>query len=948
MPTATCRCPPGRIPSARAAYRANMRHHFIALLGLLILACGSPAKPVPTVEEDLSESDAQDAGPIFGTDATKGDSGGDAPITGKTGVWLDFAVDDSANQTFAGGDIRWTGSFAWTGTSNSIAYASSWLPKDGPYPALWDDGPIAKGGHEQDDGVAGDHILTTKVWFDTAAGDTTFEYGALNEKDNWMWIGPNGTLLVKKGQTGTVHVPGLVLKKFGLADIKITLDLKALNATFATWATGERQFFVKGTMNQWTAVQLLDDGEKGDEKAGDGVLTYVQSQRLIKHVGLVPAGEEVQFIFVSTQNDEDPIDGQEYKAATEAYKDGVQAWTAGSAGGAWQTAAVILSKDSKGKFLNTAILVPMGQIVECTPACAANQTCTAGQCVDNPPPACTPACAVDETCKDGQCIKNPPPTCQPGCLAGETCTAGSCVKNPAALTVLQVDPSKGWTTGGQQVSVAGSGFAAGATVSLGGAAAKVVSVAADGTTLLCTTPVHESGLVDVVVTNPDSKTATLSGGFYFQVVPAIGVSLAGGAVLAGNDKDAIPVSIVVKIAGITEDVGAVAGLKVELGHGPAGTDPVTDAASWQFAVAAFVSENAVKGEETYAAQLPVLAVGKYALAARATWQGQTGTSPPAALTITVKSTVPTLTGASPAFVAAKGGKLTLLGDNLTAAASVKFVGGNGKTVDAKSVVLAAGQGLLVETPPLPPLPAQVLVKPVGGTELKLAGGLDVVPIDTPIMDGTVDGSVVGDWNAYSLAALQSLPSDWDNNGINGLYVAYDATNLYLGVQGACEATNAIVAYLDVDYGAGTGVQNPVDLKDNAGAVDDAIAGVLKSLDVKIGLDFAFASIGMVGFEGVDLIKSTAAGWRNLAVAGDFGWLPAAVKTSAGAVETAIPLATLYPNGVPAVGVTLKYVILIGNANGSAVSNQFLPGQDAPPDATTISTWGTLRVHPVAP
>jgi hypothetical protein len=181
-----------------------------------------------------------------------------------------------------------------------------------------------------------------------------------------------------------------------------------------------------------------------------------------------------------------------------------------------------------------------------------------------------------------------------------------------------------------------------------------------------------------------------------------------------------------------------------------------------------------------------------------------------------------------------------------------------------------------------------------------------------------------------------------------LYVAYDATNLYLGVQGACEATNAIVAYLDVDYGAATGVQNPLDLKDNAGAVDDAIAGVLKSADAKIGLDFAFASIGMGGFEGVDLIKSTAAGWRNLAVAGDFGWLPAAVKTSAGAVETAIPLATLYPNGVPAAGVTLKYVIALGNANGAAVSNQFLPSQDAPPDATTVSTWGTLRVYPVAP
>ena len=71
-------------------------------------------------------------------------------------VKLVFAVDDSANQTYTDGQMRWTGSFAWDETSNFIAFASSWLPTDGPYPALYDDGPISEGGHEAEGAVAGD------------------------------------------------------------------------------------------------------------------------------------------------------------------------------------------------------------------------------------------------------------------------------------------------------------------------------------------------------------------------------------------------------------------------------------------------------------------------------------------------------------------------------------------------------------------------------------------------------------------------------------------------------------------------------------------------------------------------------------------------------------------------------------------------------------------------
>jgi hypothetical protein len=918
------------------------------LLSLLVVpvACGTPASGGKTqVADSTVVSDAADSGPLFGKDATPTtDSGGDTTPAGK-GVWLTFAVDDSANQTFGNADIKWTGSFKWDAKTNSIEPATSWLPTDGPYPVLYDDGPFASGGHEQDDGVAGDHILTTKVLF-TPSADTTLEYGALNELDHWMWVGPNGQIAVPKTASGTIAVPGMKLKKFGTHDAKLTLDLAALNPAFKTWNATDFKFFVKGTMNQWTPVQLLDDGQKGDAKAGDGVLTYVHSQHLIKHVGLIPGNEEVQFTFVATQGDQEPEDGQEYKAATQAYTEGVAAFSDDGADKSWTPLPVVLAKDSKGKFLNSAFQVPEMSSPACTPACGQGESCQGGQCVKDVPTGCVPACASDETCV--------PQACSPGAPC-----ASVCVKNAPVLAIAAVEPSKGWTTGGQVVTVTGSGIASGASVTLGGTAGTEVVVAADGKSLTTKTPAHDSGLVDVEVKNPDGKVATLTGGFYFQVLPKPTIVITGAATINGNDKDPLSFSAVAKVVGVTQDVGASPGLQVAIGYGPAGTEPLKDAAKWLWVDAQFTSEDAGKAEETWTAKLPMLAIGQYVVAARATWSGQTEygdtdgsengvqAAKLVAVTISAKSTAPTLTAVTPGYAAAKGGTtLVLQGENLGAGTTVQFVSSfKGKTADAQSVKVVAG-GLQVVTPAMPPLPADVVVTPPGGTALKLLNALDIVPLDTPVVDGTIGV----DWSPFSLAALGTTPTAWGagKNELQNLYISYDAKDLYLGIGGAVESANAIVVYFDVDYGAGTGVQNPVDLKDNSGAVDDAVAGVLKVLDTKIGLDFALATVGMASFDGVDLAQSTGAGWRNLSNASDFSWLNGAIKTTATQLEATIPLATLYPAGIPATGMTLKYAVVLVNKDGSAVSNQFLPGQDGAPDATTLVNWGTFHVYPVAP
>lgn len=67
-------------------------------------------------------------------------------------------------------------------------------------------------------------------------------------------------------------------------------------------------------------------------------------------------------------------------------------------------------------------------------------------------------------------------------------------------------------------SIYGTGFGDGATVTIGGVAATSV-VVVNQLTITCTTPAHAAGAVDVVVTNLDGGTATLTNG-YTYVAPS--------------------------------------------------------------------------------------------------------------------------------------------------------------------------------------------------------------------------------------------------------------------------------------------------------------------------------------------------------------------------------------------------------------------------------------------
>jgi hypothetical protein len=82
------------------------------------------------------------------------------------------------------------------------------------------------------------------------------------------------------------------------------------------------------------------------------------------------------------------------------------------------------------------------------------------------------------------------------------------------------------------VTIRGSGFVAGATVTLDSTAATNV-VVVNSTLLTATAPVHDAGSVDVVVTNPGGLSGRLTGAFTY-VVPAYTLTASTDTVVAGG------------------------------------------------------------------------------------------------------------------------------------------------------------------------------------------------------------------------------------------------------------------------------------------------------------------------------------------------------------------------------------------------------------------------------
>ncbi len=335
-----------------------MRTFSILAAGLLALTfgmgCGDDDKPKPDTTDTADTTDTSPDTTGETTEETTEETSEDttAPdgeIVEPTYATLTFSIDDSANKTYDATDgLAWKGSFSYDAANDVLSFSSAW---SGPFVNLWDDGP-APDGHEAPGATAGDNIWTVAVRTPTPEADQVFEYGAIRgsvdgSDGGWIWTGPNGTVTVPAGETGVVAASGLVIPAHGTIDLRLTIDISNEGANLDPTFQGVTytDVKVKGSAWGWTEIAMADDGQGSDEAAGDGIYTYVMSEHLGKHDGLLKPGDEPMFVFV--------LDGSEYKAGGAPPTAGVTA--AVGSPGAWEAVTVENKPDGDQ---NTFITVP--------------------------------------------------------------------------------------------------------------------------------------------------------------------------------------------------------------------------------------------------------------------------------------------------------------------------------------------------------------------------------------------------------------------------------------------------------------------------------------------------------------------------------------------------------------------------------------------------------------
>lgn len=283
-----------------------------------------------------------------------------APVAPPCSVALNFRVTDT-NAVFADGQLEWKGSMRYDPLTRLAFKDSSW---SGPYPKMYDDGAwdaavAADRGHEPSGEVKGDGIFGVTIFvYPPDSATETFEYG-LNDStyaNGWIWPpGPNGSVLVPAGATGQIDAPDFALPAFGAVNVKLTIDVGALDTTFPLPAAFTA-VQVKGSAWAWTDVPIVDDGTAGDDLAADGIYTFVLSEYVgagkpLPHTGLLAAGATPEFVFDFVAPDPAYT---EYKVGGAASATGVLAWT-GPTGiaGPWVTATIGVNSSN-----NTFITIP--------------------------------------------------------------------------------------------------------------------------------------------------------------------------------------------------------------------------------------------------------------------------------------------------------------------------------------------------------------------------------------------------------------------------------------------------------------------------------------------------------------------------------------------------------------------------------------------------------------
>lgn len=309
--------------------RSMMRNAVIAMAALALVAMTGCKDDGGEGEEDSSLDTEIDPGTdpemdpeidaVTDPDVDTADVPGDEVTEEYATIWI--AVDDTAQQTYSDGQLVWHGEFNWDDATNTITYDEYWA---GPYPPLYDDGPVSSGGHEAEGQTSGDHIFSTQVRFlANPDAETVFRYG-ISDENGWIWVGDNSSFTVPAGSTATFEATGMTIPAFGDIDLLLTLDTSSLATGFSPPSS---EMTVVSNLNAWQELEMVDDGTAGDETSGDGIYTLQWSEHDGGHYGLLRVGDTIIFTI--------SIDLIDYRIAGAGAHEGVAVFTDYETAGTW-------------------------------------------------------------------------------------------------------------------------------------------------------------------------------------------------------------------------------------------------------------------------------------------------------------------------------------------------------------------------------------------------------------------------------------------------------------------------------------------------------------------------------------------------------------------------------------------------------------------------------------
>ncbi len=987
-------------PHRRSAHTA-LFCLFGALAAAPLAGCGDDPAPAT----DTATDTGADAPLDLAADATP-DATDDGPVGGPR--WrrppgmasVRFTADDRSNQTYGDADLTLVGGFNYDPATNVITI-TPWTPPGGDVPGvpLYDDGPYVEGGHEGVDAIAGDHVFGCEVFIDNALFRDV-EYGVLGVDGEWLWDGEPELVTVVSGETGTVGLPGLVIPAFGDADLEVTLDTTLLHEAFVDAGAGATEVYVRSSGVSWRQVRLLDDGSAGDAAASDGIFTFRLSQHLGPHDGLLRAGEEVQFVFSFGPEDEDA-----YRLDGDSLTDGVAAAStfADPEGSTFAPEELVLRSEVLGDRLNTAVLVGpdddlpggddptitglspnRGPTRGGTPVLVRGADFARGARVwfDEAEARCQVQGDELITCvtppHDGGArvpvrVENPD--------GGSGTNALGFAYDAGLASIDAVTPAFGSAAGGTEVTITGELFGADDPVFFGAVEATSVTFV-DASTVRAVAPAAgiDTGSATVAVrVGAGPGAPTLAGAFSYRPDGIDWGRLAGATLRMAAPDEALPaMQVWVFEAGVTnsEDFEGDA-LIVEVLTAPVGSDAPDEAPDdWEVWPTTFLGRWGDLALYEAADVAPgdtgdLDWVARAALAdvidAPARYIGADGAAEdfaaiaPGAAVVTNGPRVRTVAPPRvPSVDTASAPQLTLSGAGLTDVDEAEVrpaEGGDDTWVSA--TVTHDGDDLVVVLPTL----SGVAARRLGAWDLRLdgdlvlAGAFTVSQVGSPRVDGTLGAA---EWPAaWRLAQTDEL-ADWDLNHLDAIYLAYDERGLYLAIEGGLErlgddddAGSALLAYLDVDLGAGSGFAalRALDDEDDSAADEDLRLDRALTSDVDasgvpgFGADWAFGTMELTPAVGSEF-DDARTGWRRLA-AGDLGWFgiegdgaSCTYATSCGdeavtcvggdgddeggVIEAFLPWCLVSDIGLPPGGLTMGLLARLVSRDGRAASEQVLP------------------------